>query len=142
FPRRQVVRIGLVLETSAAAAARARLPLVGADIARFHHVADLVLRVAAGIRDDDVVDDAAVFDFSVRGLYEPELVDPRVARPSRDEADVRPFRRLDRADAAVVRRVHVADFEPGALAREAARPEGRETPLVRDFRQRVRLVHE
>src|SRR5262249_947611 len=29
-----------------------------------------------------------------------------------------------------------------ALAREAARPEGRETPLVRDLAERVRLVHE
>ena len=41
-----------------------------------------------------------------------------------------------------MRRVDVADFEPGALAREAAGPEGRQPPLVRDFRQRVRLVHE
>src|SRR5439155_980685 len=65
-----------------------------------------------------------------------------VARDRRDQADVRAFRRLDRTDAAVVRRVHVADLEPGALARQAARPERGETPLVRDLRQRVGLVHE
>ena len=53
-----------------------------------------------------------------------------------------PSGRLDRAHPAVVRRVHVADLEPGALARETARPEGREAPLVRDLGERVRLVHE
>ena len=36
----------------------------------------------------------------------------------------------------------VADFESGALARQTARPERRETPLVRDLRQRVGLIHE
>jgi hypothetical protein len=52
------------------------------------------------------------------------------------------FRRLDRADAAVVRGVHVAHLEAGALARQTARPEGREAPLVRHLGERVGLVHE
>ena len=38
--------------------------------------------------------------------------------------------------------VDVANFEARAFARETARPEGRETALVRQFGQRVRLVHE
>ena len=111
--------------------------LVGLD-----DVADLVLGVAAGVGDDHVVDDAAVLDLAVRRLDEAELVDPRVARQRRDQADVRTFRRLNRADAAVVRRVDVAHFEAGALARQTAGPERREPPLVRDLRQRVGLVHE
>ena len=41
-----------------------------------------------------------------------------------------------------MRRVNVADFESGAFSRQAARPEGRQTPLVRNFRQRIRLIHE
>ena len=41
-----------------------------------------------------------------------------------------------------MRRVHVAHLEAGALARQAARPKRRETPLVGDLRQRVGLVHE
>ena len=48
----------------------------------------------------------------------------------------------NRADAAVVGRVHVAHLEAGALARQAAGPERREPPLVRDLGERVRLVHE
>ena len=104
-------------------------------------LAELEGRVA-DLRHLEVVDDAALLDLLVRRLDEAEVVDPRVARQRRDQADVRAFRRLDRADAAVVRRVHVADLEPGALAREAARPEGREAPLVRDLGERVRLVHE
>ena len=41
-----------------------------------------------------------------------------------------------------MRRVHVAHFEAGALARETARTKRRETPLVRDLRQRIGLIHE
>ena len=39
-------------------------------------------------------------------------------------------------------RMHVADFEARALARQAARPERRHAALVGDFGQRVVLVHE
>ena len=42
----------------------------------------------------------------------------------RDQADVRAFRRLDRADAAVVRGVDVAHLEAGALAVQTARARG------------------
>ena len=41
-----------------------------------------------------------------------------------DEADVGAFRRFDRADSAVVRNVHVAHFEAGALAVQAAGTQG------------------
>ena len=41
-----------------------------------------------------------------------------------------------------MRGVHVAHLESGALARETARSEGRQAPLVRDLGERVRLVHE
>src|SRR6202020_356299 len=43
---------------------------------------------------------------------------------------------------AVVSGVHVADFEAGALTRQSPGPEGGETALVRDLRERVGLVHE
>ena len=78
----------------------------------------------------------------VRRLEEAVLVGARIHRQRIDQADIRTFRRLDRAHAAVVRRMHVAHFESGALARQAARPQRRDAPLVRDFRQRVVLVHE
>ena len=84
----------------------------------------------------------AVVHLAVRRLEEAVLVGPRVQRQRVDQADVRAFRRLDRAHAAVVGRVHVAHFEARALARQAARSERRDAPLVRDLRQRVGLVHE
>src|SRR5690606_9842457 len=56
--------------------------------------------------------------------------------------DVRAFRRLNRAHAAVVRRVDVADLVAGALTRQTTRAEGRQTTLVRQAGQRVVLVHE
>ena len=81
-------------------------------------------------------------DPAVRGLDEAVAVDPAVGRERPDQADVRPFRRLDRADPAVVAVVHVADVEAGALARQAARPEGRQASLAGQLGERVRLVHE
>ena len=38
--------------------------------------------------------------------------------------------------------MHVADFESGALARQTARSESRETPFMRDLRERIGLIHE
>src|SRR5581483_8823344 len=91
---------------------------------------------------DDLVRDAAVLHAPVRRLDEAELVHARIRGQRRDQPDVRAFRRLDGADAAVVRRVDVAHLEAGPLAREPARAERREAALVRDLRERVRLVHE
>ena len=89
-----------------------------------------------------LVGDLAVPDVAVGGLDEAVLVDAREAGERVDQADVRAFRRLDRAHPAVVGRVHVAHLEAGALAGQAARPERREAALVGDFGERVGLVHE
>src|SRR5690606_40502282 len=59
-----------------------------------------------------------------------------------DQTDVGAFRRFDRADAAVMGRVNVADFEACALAGQTTRSKSRKTTLVGDFRKRVHLVHE
>ena len=117
-----------------------RLP--GASRPRYARTTAPASSLPAPCRDLHVIDDEPVLDLAVRRLDEAELVDPRVRRQRRDQADVRAFRRLDRADAPVVGRVHVAHLEPGALTRQTARPERRETPLVRDLGERVGLVHE
>ena len=103
---------------------------------------DVVARLLHGREVDHLVGDLALLDLAVGALDEAVLVDAREGGERVDEADVGPFRRLDRADAAVVRGVHVAHLEAGALAREAARTQRREAPLVRDLGQRVGLVHE
>ena len=81
-------------------------------------------------------------DQPVRRLDEAEPVDAGVAGQVADQTDVRALRRLDRAHPAVVARVHVTDLEAGALTAQTARAEGRQTPLVRQARERVGLVHE
>src|ERR1044072_5604722 len=101
---------------------------------------DVLLAVCVEPRD--LVRHLAVLHDAVRRFDEPEVVHAREARERRDEADVRTFRRLDRAHAPVLRVVHVADFEAGALARETARAERRETAFVRQLGERVRLIHE
>ena len=83
--------------------------------------------VGVGLRDDeavlviggqvlDVGRGPSVDDLPIRGLDEAEPVDAGVRREVPDEADVRAFRRLDRAHAAVVAGVDVANLEPGPLA--------------------------
>ena len=90
----------------------------------------------------DFIHHHAVFDAAIGAFDKAVFVDARKARKRADQTDVGAFRRLNRADAAVVRRVHVADFESRALTRKTAWSKGRQTPLVRNFAQRVGLIHE
>ncbi len=108
---------------------------------RIRHRDDEVLFLVGG----EVIDlrgHLAVDHLAVGGLDEAELVDAGEARHRGDQADVRSFRGLDRADAAVVGGVDVADFEAGAVAGETPWPEGRETPLVRQLGERIGLIHQ
>ena len=68
------------------------------------------------------------------------FVDAGVNSQAGNQADVGAFRRLDRANAAVVRNMHVADFEASPLAVQTAGAQCRQTPFVREHRQRIRLV--
>ena len=78
---------------------------------------------------------------TVRRLDKPVFIDARKRRKRCNKTDVRTFRRFDRADAAIVRRMHVADFKTRALARQTARTKRRKTTFVRQFAQRVGLIH-
>ena len=113
----------------------------------------LVVDLGVGLRDDfalflvsgevlDLVGDAAVFRETIRRFDEAEFVYASVGRERVDQTDVRTFRRLDRADTAVVRRMNVTNFEASTFAIETAWPERGETTLVRDLGERVDLVHE
>ena len=104
---------------------------------------DVLLLLVGGEVDDLALGDLAVLDDQpVRRLDEAELVDAGVRGQRADEADVGAFRRLDRAHAAVVREVHVADFEAGPLAGQTTRAERAEAAAMGEARQRVDLVHE
>src|SRR5208283_1259474 len=111
------------------------------DAVGFHDVAGFELAVAR-VQNLNVVDNAAALDAAVRRLDEAVIVDAREATQRADQTDVRAFRRFNRADASVVSRVDVADFESSAFPRQAARSKSRKTALVGDFAERVGLVHE
>src|SRR5690606_1312168 len=74
---------------------------------------------------------ARLVDLAVRRLDEAVVIDAGEGRERRDQTDVRTFRRLDRADPAVVGRVDVADLEARALTGQTAGAERREAALVR-----------
>src|SRR5207248_644268 len=101
---------------------------------------EILLTIAGQIID--LVGDTTLLDFAVRRFDETEFVDPREGAHRADETDVRTFRSFDRTNAAVMRWMHVADFEARAIAAQSAWPEGREPALVRQLRERIRLIHE
>ena len=92
--------------------------------------------VAVHILEVDEADDA------VRSLDEAEVVHHCVRGERVDKTDVRAFRSLDRAEAAVVRVVNVTDFEACAFTGKTTGTESGETALVGKFGKRVHLVHE
>ncbi len=108
----QTARHQLVLQLALRAEVRIRLR-------------DRELAFFDGGQEVDLVRDRAVLHATVRRLEEAVLVGAGVDRQRVDQADVRTFRRFDRAHATVVGRVHVAHFEAGTFARQTARAEGR-----------------
>ena len=144
--RRHVDELDLVRrghdEVSALAAGHQLVGEAVAAVDRRVGLGDRVLRLFHRREIDHLVRHVLVHDLAVRALDEAVLVHARIGRERVDQADVRAFRRLDRADAAVMRRMHVAHFEAGALAGQTARSKRRHAALVGDFRQRIGLVHE
>src|SRR6185312_14201419 len=98
--------------------------------------------LTVGVEPRDFSGNLLVLHHEVRCLDEAEIVHASKRRERRDESDVRTFRRLDRAHAAVLRVVHVAHFEACALACQTTRSERRKTTLVRQLGERIRLIHE
>src|ERR1017187_7522568 len=138
FPRREVLAVGFEF---GGLLLGAELAVGFLGLATAHDVADFIIRVA-GIEDTNLVNDHALLDFAIGTFDEAVFVDAGETGERRNQADVRAFRRLDGADAAVVRGVHVANFESGALAAETTGSQRREAALVGDFGKRVGLVHE
>ena len=101
-----------------------------------------VLVLDVGRHVHHVVGDLAAVHLAVRGHDEAQRVDLGVARQGRNQADVGTLRRFDGADAPVVRAVHVAHVESGALAGQPARPQRGDAALVTQVGQRVGLVLE
>ena len=81
-------------------------------------------------------------DQAVRCLDEAVLIDDPVVGQGGNQTDVRTFRGFYRAHTAIVRVMYVADFEPCAFTGKTAGPQSGKTTLMREFCQRVRLVHE
>ena len=84
----------------------------------------------------------AIDNLTIRRFDEAVAVDFGKCGQRVDQADVRAFRRLDRADPAVMGRVHVTHLKAGTLTRQTARPKRRYAALMGDLGQRVGLVHE
>ena len=90
----------------------------------------------------NVIGDLTIRHLAVRRLKEAILVGAGIGCQRVDQTNVRTFRSLDRANSTIMGRVHVTDFEAGAFTGQTAWAKGRYTTLVRDFGQRVVLVHE
>ena len=105
-------------------------------------LSDHVLAFFDGREVIDLVGDLAVHHAAVRRLDEAVLVQAGVQSQRVDQTNVGTFRRFDRADATVVGHVHVTHLKACALTGQTAWAQSGHTALVRDFGQRVGLVHE
>src|SRR6185437_1822548 len=120
FPRRKIERERLQLCGTLAAVLELGIHLLGFRL--LDMIASFVFAVAR-IDDGDVVNHPGVLYPAVWRLNESVVVDARIATQRRDQSNVRTFRRFNRADSPIVRRVNVADFESRALTRQTARPQ-------------------
>ena len=109
---------------------------------RGRSLSDHVISFFDGGQENDLVGNQCVFHHTVRALEEAVLVGARIGSQGVDQTDVRTFRRLNRANTAVVSRVYVTNFKARTLTRQTARAQCRNTALVGDLGQRVVLVHE
>ena len=80
-------------------------------------------------------------DFPIRSFDKAKSVDTAKRRQRANQTDIRTFRRLNRTHTAIVRMVNVADFKAGAFTTQNAWAQGAETTFMRQFRQRISLVH-
>jgi len=71
-----------------------------------------------------------------------ELVHGGVSRQPTDQADVRTFRGFNRADAAIVREVHVAHVKTSPFAAQAARAKRGDGAFMAQLAQGVGFFHE
>ena len=98
-------------------------------------------RFLVGPQPNDFVHQLALGHLAIGRDQEAVFIDRGVHRQAGNQADVRAFRRFDRANAAVVGNVHVAHLEAGPLAVEAARAQAADSRRsCVSMRERVRLV--
>jgi len=93
-------------------------------------------------REDDRIVRRHTCHLAIRSLDKAVLVHFGIGGQAANQANVRAFGRLDGANAAVVRVMHVAHVKAGALATQPAGAQRRKGALVRQFVQRVHLLHE
>ena len=125
-------------------------PTTGVNLILNDHVVFIKLRVRLSDRElffhvcrqiFDIIRNVAVVYLAVRRFNKAILVDAPVSRQRVDQTNVWTFRRFDRAHTAIVRVVNVAHFHARTLTRKPARPQRRETTLMRQLSQRIDLVH-
>ena len=80
-------------------------------------------------------------DFAVRRLDKAILIDPCEGSQAADQADVWTFGCFDRANAAVVRVMHIAHIKACSFSPQTTRAKSRKGALVAQLGERVGLVH-
>src|SRR5262245_51671963 len=122
FPGRKIEGVGHKLGTLSLA--RFQIFVFLFNSFPFDVLAHFESRIASA-DNRDVINNTAVFHFTVWAFNEAVLIDAGVTAQRRDESDVWTFRCLNWTDTTVVCRVYVAHFKSCALSRQTAWPERR-----------------
>ncbi len=102
---------------------------------------DDVVVFFVGCQVCDLIQHLAVFHSAVGSFDKAILINAGISAQRPNQANVGPFRCLDRAHSAVVGMVYVPDFETSPLTRKPARTQSAQPPFVRQLRQRIGLIH-
>ena len=106
----------------------------GRDIVFFFFVGGQILQIVGNM--------SSLIHFEIWGFQKTEGIDLGKRRQISDQADVGTFRRLDRANAAIMGRLYVADFKTSPLAGQTSRTGSRQPSFMFELRERILVVHE
>ena len=82
-----------------------------------------------------------VFNLTIWSFNETKYIDLSEHAQRRNQTNVRTFRRFNWTKTTIVSVVNVTYLKSGTLTRQTTRTESRHTTFVRNFSQRIRLVH-
>ena len=82
-----------------------------------------------------------IFNLTIRSFNETKHINLSEHTQRRDQTNVRSFRCFNRTKTTIVSIVNVAYLKSGTLTRQTTRTKGRHTTFMRNFSQRIRLVH-
>ena len=103
---------------------------------------DVVLFFFQRVQIHNLAGNLPVFNFCIRGFNNSEIIYFGIGGKMKNKPDVRAFRSMNRTDSSVVRRMHIAHLQSGALTSKTSGSQGGESAQMLYFIKYIFLRHE